>query len=156
MDALKPNMIQVYYEDASPEVGIFHFGYHDFHVVEPMRLPSVRPRHALHYVFSGAGELYIGKRRYEVHEKQFFLAPKGVSLCYYPQTDFPWSYLWLSYDGAAADALNERISLTAEQPVRDAPPDFDEMPLRLRLGEFAERGSVSYFGVRRVFCFFSA
>ena len=69
-------------------------GYDDFHYVAPLFVPRVQDKCTIHFILSGSGTLKLGGKTHALKAGDIFVIPAGVSLCYYPNADNPWRYVW--------------------------------------------------------------
>ena len=81
----------------------------------------------LHYVTEGKGTLYLENRQYPVHAGQAFLILPGRSASYAADTEDPWAFRWVGFNGTLSHAF------TQLPPVFDVPEgllqnllDFEE------------------------------
>lgn len=75
--------------------------------------PHIRKYTLMHYVLSGKGTLYARGGEHSVHAGQVFLILPGEVTTYTADTQDPWHYRWLGFDGS----LTHRFS--------KLPPVFD-------------------------------
>ncbi len=71
----------------------------------------------LHFVISGKGTLEIDKHVYHIKKNDIFLIPKGVPINYYADSEHPWEYIWITFDGIMADTYLNNAKISAEIPV---------------------------------------
>lgn len=98
--------------------GLHNFGYNDFFEVKPIKFVHSQPFETLHIVLSGKGSYHLCGKTYFVKEGDMFFTPADTPLCYYPDSDEPWSYVWYAVN---AGVLSEYISLlevNAQAPVK--------------------------------------
>lgn len=69
--------------------------------------PSVRTYWIVHYVVSGSGKLYTGKKCYDVKKGQIFIIKPDEITTYTADTDTPWHYIWIAFDGNLAQKMNK-------------------------------------------------
>lgn len=91
--------------------------------------PAIRNHTLIHYVFRGKGTLYARNSAYPVRAGQAFLIRQGELGSYAADTEDPWYYCWIGFDGALLEAFDElppvfsppenifqKISLAANDP----------------------------------------
>lgn len=79
--------------------------------------PAVRTHYLLHYVFGGTGMFEAHGVEYPIQPGQgFLICPHDVT-SYQADSDEPWSYGWIGFNGTLADTLLEQAGLTASSPV---------------------------------------
>jgi len=49
----------------------------------------------------------VSEYRFTVSAGEGFVLPAGVSICYYPDEEKPWRYIWFGADGAFAELLRK-------------------------------------------------
>lgn len=93
--------------------------------------PYIRDIFLLHYCVSGKGVFEIGGKKYPVSAGEIFLIPPHVVTTYTADESDPWHYIWIGFDGNAAERLREvspvvryeadtflRIAESVEQEIR--------------------------------------
>ena len=73
--------------------------------------PSARPNYLLHYVLSGKGIFRVGGQTWELREGNGFLIEPEVLTFYQADAEDPWTYIWVSFDGANAASLLGTLGL---------------------------------------------
>ena len=87
--------------------------------------PAARNHFLFHYVLSGTGHLYANDskgqtREYQIHSGQgFMIFPRQVNT-YVADSDLPWEYAWIEFDGLRAKELIEIAGLSPDHPVYHA------------------------------------
>ncbi len=71
----------------------------------------------LHFVLNGKGTLSIDENIYHIKKDYIFLIPKDMPIRYYADTEYPWEYIWVTFDGEKAASYLEYAGLTAHSPV---------------------------------------
>ncbi|MCR5033541.1 MAG: helix-turn-helix domain-containing protein [Lachnospiraceae bacterium] len=71
----------------------------------------------LHFVTDGKGELVVNKVTYKIRKNDIFLIPKGAEFQYHADLAEPWTYMWVTFDGAMADEYLQNACLCADTPV---------------------------------------
>lgn len=73
--------------------------------------------HMFHYCLSGKGYFERNGKKYEVRRGSgFYIAPNDVPM-YYPDSEDPWTYIWVGFDGLRARALLSASRISAEEPI---------------------------------------
>ena len=62
----------------------------------------IRDGYHLHVIFSGEGVLEVGGTRQILRAGQMFLIRPGEIVSYWPSSEKPWAYCWMSFNGAMA------------------------------------------------------
>lgn len=70
--------------------------------------PVTRDHNIIHFVFSGKGTFEINDKEYELTENQGFFIPTGTPAKYTSDSNEPWKYAWIGFDG---DNTNRYLSL---------------------------------------------
>ncbi len=100
---------------------IFHLrmiGYNDFRHIDGWEFYRVYSWDSLHYVRNGKGKLFIRGEEYDIKAGDIFLIPKNEAIMYYPDSDDPWRYYWINFNGDARFDIGAKLGLDAENPVR--------------------------------------
>lgn len=80
--------------------------------------PAVKSHYVLHYVLSGTGVFCVNDRKYTVSKGEAFLIEPDTRAFYKTDTQNPWTYLWVGFDGEKAqDYLKEMKLLGTKKPV---------------------------------------
>lgn len=85
---------------------ITDIGYDDFAFVAPQKTARVQGHYTLHYVLAGKGNVFIGEKNYEISAGEGFVLPSGIPICYYPDENDPWKYVWFGVDGEFSRLLD--------------------------------------------------
>lgn len=102
----------------------FSIGESGYEKCEPKHFwgPGERNYYLYHYIESGKGKLTINGKTYEVGPNQmFYIGTSDYSIYQADETD-PWTYYWISFNGAKAKALTEKLRFDADHPVADLTP----------------------------------
>ncbi len=67
--------------------------------------PAVREKYLIHYIVSGSGVFYRGGTAYPVRAGEAFLIMPHEVTVYTADTETPWEYIWLGFDGSLAPLL---------------------------------------------------
>lgn len=79
--------------------------------------PSVRDHFLIHYVVSGKGTFEYQGEKYSLGKGQgFLISPYKLSF-YQADSEDPWKYKWIGFNGINAQVYLERANLNLEQPV---------------------------------------
>lgn len=79
--------------------------------------PSVRPNYLIHYILKGKGMYRIGKKEYNLKEGYGFLIEPQVQTFYQADTEEPWTYIWIGFDGNNARHYLNDTGLNQQHPV---------------------------------------
>lgn len=67
--------------------------------------PCVRTNYIIHYVYSGKGIFKTDSAQYTVGKGQFFLIKPNQLTYYKADSDEPWLYRWLEFNGSMAEKI---------------------------------------------------
>lgn len=81
--------------------------------------PATRDEYLIHFLTSGRGFFQIQGREYPISRGQAFLVPPHVETYYYADQDFPYSYVWIAFNGRQAASYVEKTPLSLQHPVCD-------------------------------------
>ena len=68
--------------------------------------PSVREFYLIHYVVSGKGTFENEKGVYELSSGQYFIIRPKEKFRYEADSDMPWEYVWIGFNGALASRFD--------------------------------------------------
>ena len=71
----------------------------------------------LHFVLEGKGRLEIDGALYHIQKEEIFLIPKDIPMQYFADSEDPWEYIWVTFDGAFAETYLGYAGITANHPV---------------------------------------
>ncbi len=66
--------------------------------------PSVRDEYIIHFVLEGKGTYTVGGITYFLSSNQMFLINPGEEIRYGSDTDEPWTYAWIGFNGIRASS----------------------------------------------------
>lgn len=95
--------------------------------------PAVRDYYLLHCVVSGKGTFKNSRDSYSLSKGQLFLIRPGEITYYSADEVEPWSYIWIGFTGALADAFDSVPDVVSA--------DFERLFIELK--EAANNGGVS-------------
>lgn len=117
-------MFSVFPNDNFVDLGLYQFGRercdpgHSFG-------PAARNHFLFHYILSGTGTLMADNskgetKHYQIRSGQgFMIFPKQITT-YVADTELPWEYVWVEFDGLRAKEILEISGLTQDAPVYHA------------------------------------
>ena len=77
-----------------------------YHKCPPRHIgPGMRPYHLVHYVESGCGILIKDGREIPVSAGEAFIIRRGEDATYIADSDDPWTYTWIGFNGVQAERL---------------------------------------------------
>lgn len=79
--------------------------------------PAIRNHFLFHYIISGKGQLDTNEQIYELKAGQGFLLCPGQISSYYADSEDPWVYTWVEFDGLRARECMTLAGLSEQQPV---------------------------------------
>lgn len=83
--------------------------------------PGIKNQYKLHYVHSGKGYLTANHREYTVTAGQIFACYPNEIVYYRADSDDPWKYSWVAFNGLNSDFYFERAGLSKNNLVIDCP-----------------------------------
>lgn len=78
---------------------------------------EIRNEYILHYVAKGKGYFETDGKTYSVSEGDIFAIYPGERICYYSDTETPWTNCWINFVGRGAEEILARTGLTNSSPV---------------------------------------
>ncbi len=95
--------------------------------------PEVRINYLIHVILSGKGVFETDEMRYHLCQGQGFLIEPGLSTFYCADTENPWNYLWIGFNGTLAPQIIEALGLGQRRPVFSCPSLSDLSAIMKRL-----------------------
>lgn len=120
--------------------GLHNFGFNDFCEVKPIKFVHSQPFETVHIVLSGKGYYHLNNNVYEVNEGDMFYTPADMPLCYYPDSESPWSYVWYAVNTGSLSEYISLLELNTASPVKRI-KNAEEVKkiIMLLLGELKEK-----------------
>ena len=79
--------------------------------------PAVRDHYLIHYIVSGRGVFKSGGTEYRLSVGDGFLVVPSRLASYSADTEDPWTYCWVGFNGSDAKRLTEQTGLLGREPV---------------------------------------
>lgn len=79
--------------------------------------PFANSHNVIQYVTSGKGTFICQNQTYALEAGDLFLLPKNTPTQYYADTEDPYEYYWIAFDGIYANRLLYLCNLTPNNPV---------------------------------------
>ena len=103
------------------DIGLYQYGWEHCAPAHSFG-PAARNHYIFHYVISGTGTLMADNSAgetitYQVKSGQGFMLFPGQINTYIADTDFPWEYTWVEFDGLRAKEIVETAGLSPDHPV---------------------------------------
>lgn len=80
--------------------------------------PLIRSEYVLHVVLKGKGTFVSDGTTYHLTKNQAFLIYPDVETYYKADTEDPWSYTWVGFNGIIANECTSNAGFSHENPVR--------------------------------------
>lgn len=84
--------------------------------------PGIRDVYALHYIIKGKGTYQAKGNEFALAANESFIIFPQTEVCYYPDPDDPWEYVWIEFKGDDAESLVSLTSLRPDHPVTGKAP----------------------------------
>lgn len=81
--------------------------------------PKKRPQYHMHFILDGEGYLKIDQETYHLKTDQIFLIPPNTSAHYYADSQNPWTYAFISFQGNKAKQYARQAGFDTGQYIRD-------------------------------------
>ena len=79
--------------------------------------PAIRNHYLVHYILEGQGIYKKGDKTYHLKEGQGFLISPFELTYYEADSENPWKYIWVGFEGKKAEELLAHSGLTSSTPV---------------------------------------
>lgn len=76
--------------------------------------PAVRPQYLIHYIIDGEGSYTVNNTTYKLQKNQGFLICPDVITYYEADTNNPWKYMWVGFNGVKAKTYLNYANLNEE------------------------------------------
>lgn len=83
--------------------------------------PALRSGYMIHYVLDGKGTYKINEKTYHLTKDQGFLIEPNTLIYYEADTDNPWKYTWIGFNGTKAKDYLKRTTLSSDNPILTFP-----------------------------------
>ena len=77
---------------------------------------QIRNEYIIHYVDKGTGYFETGGKTYTLSEGDIFVIYPGEKICYYADTETPWTNGWINFVGKGAEVFLTRAGITKDSP----------------------------------------
>ena len=147
-DALTASYVELFDKNFS----VISVGYNDFHYIQPFDKSRFQHVYSFHFVLSGKGNLEIYGKKHKIGEHDMFLIPPNETVCYYPDRNEPWSYIWIDFVGEKAEMFGQRMGFGRETPYLACRSPYSIYSLGRKFFEKLEKkGEVGYFAALSLF-----
>ena len=79
--------------------------------------PGVRNHYLIHHVIAGKGTYVVQNQRHELSAGDTFLIYPDTSIHYFADSQDPWEYIWVGFDGIDAKHYVDQMDFTPQRPV---------------------------------------
>jgi len=79
--------------------------------------PAVRDYFLVHYIYKGKGKFIVNNKTYHLSAGQGFLICPDIVTYYEADSDNPWTYAWIGFNGLKAKTYLEQANLTQDNPI---------------------------------------
>jgi AraC-like DNA-binding protein len=117
--------------------------------------PAVRPHYLIHYILNGQGCYYENGREHHLSTGDGFLITPGKTTYYIADTQNPWEYCWIGFDGYDVKTILDNCGFSEANLIFH----MDEIEFRTNLLDlnqtFNTNTGNSYYYVSSLYKFFS-
>ncbi len=89
--------------------------------------PALRDHYLVHYIRSGKGTYIVGGKTYSLTAGDLFLVYPSVPVSYTADSEDPWEYYWVGFNGTEARRMLQATGFSKEIPVLH-PDDVGTLP----------------------------
>ncbi|MEO3947814.1 AraC family transcriptional regulator [Gorillibacterium sp. CAU 1737] len=100
---------------------IYYYSGHDRCSPDHSWGPGLRDHYVVHYIIRGRGSFTLGNRSYPLEKGQGFVLFPEELVYYQADSEDPWYYVWIGFNGLKAGEFLQRAGLDAHHPVFDYP-----------------------------------
>ena len=148
----KPSMAIYFDKLCENEFYIKCVGYNDFNYVKPIEYFRIQRFYTLHIVLEGSGTVKVKDRVYKAKAGDMFYIPPEVNLCYYPDKDNLWKYVWFEFLGDLSCMYSEKMGFSEDVSVKRC-RSFEKNVLLLEkiFKDRENKQAIGYYDVLSVF-----
>ncbi len=104
--------------------------------------PGVRDHYLIHFIVSGKGQYTINNQTYNLSANDVFFAKPSELISYTANSDEPWEYYWVGFNGPYANKIVLKMPFSITNPVHTCQ---NAVQIKNALESiFTSRGSNSY------------
>lgn len=107
-----PEVTLSFSQSSEKDINIGYIGFHNFEFIKPIKYFRVQHIYTLHIILDGRGTLMVDEMTYNVKKGDMFFIPPNVKLCYFPDEDDKWKYVWFEFCGKNAMLYGEKMGFT--------------------------------------------
>lgn len=85
--------------------------------------PAVRAQYLLHFITKGKGRFSVNNHTYNLSRNQAFLIQPNITTYYSADSEDPWEYIWIGFDGQDAQVILQNCGLLGKCPFVDYAPN---------------------------------
>lgn len=115
-----------YYEKQTENIYLRSCGLEKCVVGNEIHFQAGRPWYHLHVILSGKGYVTVNGQTHNLHFGQMFLTRPDEEVTYGPSAEDPWTYCWVSFDGANALSYVESAGFKSGVCWQDCFVDYQE------------------------------
>jgi len=79
--------------------------------------PGIRLNYLIHYIISGKGIFKLNNQTYHLQSGQGFLIPPNTLTYYEADSNDPWYYCWIGFQGLSAESYLKQANLDIHNPI---------------------------------------
>lgn len=79
--------------------------------------PASRPIYIIHIVLKGKGVYVVDNKKYEIVKGQGFIIEPNIVTFYQANSEEPWNYCWIAFDGEDSEKLLQEIGVNQQKPI---------------------------------------
>ena len=79
--------------------------------------PAMKEHFKIHYIHKGKGIYKVGEKTYPLGQNQGFLICPNTLSYYAADSEAPWTYSWIGFNGLNAEGLLWKAGLSVDQPI---------------------------------------
>ena len=134
------------------EFNIRGIGYNDFNHIKPIKYFRIQRFYTLHIILEGSGTVKVKEKVYKAKKGDMFFIPPEVNLCYYPDDEDKWKYVWFEMLGEMSQVYGEKMGFSDETNVKRC-RSFEKNGLLLEkiFTDRAKNKAIGYYDVLSVF-----
>ncbi len=147
------DMIRIpFFDHKERDLFISCLGYNNFNFITPIHRFRAQSFYTLHIILEGSGTLVVDGKQYRPKEGMMFFIPPDVRLCYYPDEDALWKYVWFELHGENATLYANQMGFSGKNHLVQC-KDFSNIKLLFQriFNDYITQSRIGYYDTLSLF-----
>ncbi len=89
--------------------------------------PAIRAQYLIHFITKGKGRFSVNNQTYHLGRNQAFLIQPNITTYYAADSEDPWEYIWIGFDGQDAQTILQNCGFLGKYPFIEYTPSEELM-----------------------------